>query len=208
MRVGFIGAGTMATTFGRHLIAAGHEIVVSNSRGPDALAELVAELGPSASAGTKHTAADCEIVVLGTLWVDVPEALKNIDWQGRILIDATNAHMDAEPDISLAGVTKSIAALGDRNSTRMVAEMASGARVVKAISNIPMAWIQDFTPQKPKTVMFVSGDDAEAKRIVQDLIDGLGFAAVDLGSLDTSAAVVQVGGPLSGFHFHFVQKMR
>jgi 8-hydroxy-5-deazaflavin:NADPH oxidoreductase len=187
---------------------AGHQIVVSNSRGPETLAELVADLGPGASAGTKHQAAETDIVILATNWLSVPEALKGIDWHGRILIDATNAHMDPKPDISLEGVTRSIAALKGRNSSEMVAEMAAGARLVKSISNMPMAWIQDFSPQKPKTVIFTSGDDSEAKKVVIDLIDSLGFAAIDLGPLAKGAAMHQVGAPLSGLDLHFVRRLR
>jgi hypothetical protein len=115
--------------------------------------------------------------------VKVPEALKGIDWRGRILIDATNAHMDAKPDISLAGVTRSRAALKGRRSSEIVAEMAVGARVVKSISNMPMAWIQDFSPNKPRTVIFTSGDDAEAKKLVIELINSTRLVAIDLGSL-------------------------
>jgi len=87
MKIGFIGAGTVAGTFGRHLITASHTIVVSNSRGPETLADFVADLGSSAIAGTKQLAADCEAVILATNWVKVPEALKGIDWHGRILIE-------------------------------------------------------------------------------------------------------------------------
>ena len=207
MRVGFIGAGTLTKTFGRHLINAGHEILVSNSRGPATLAEIVGDLGPRAKAGTKQQAADCDIAILATNWVSVPEALKNVDWRRRILIDATNAHVDAKPDISLAGVTKSIAGLKGRNSSEMVAEMALGARLVKSISNMPMSWIQDFTPQKPKTVIFASGDDAEAKRLVIALIDSIGFVTIDLGPL-ANGALAQVGAPLSGLDLHFVRRLR
>ena len=102
MKVGFIGAGTLTRTFGRHLIAAGHTIVVSNSRAPETLAEFVdgidgrgriaqendlPDLGFNAVAGTKQQAAECEVVILATNWVKVPEALKGIDWHGRILIE-------------------------------------------------------------------------------------------------------------------------
>jgi 8-hydroxy-5-deazaflavin:NADPH oxidoreductase len=91
MKIGFIGAGTVARTFGRHLITAGHTIVVSNSRGPETLTDFVADLGPNAIAGTKQqAAAECEVVILATNWVNVAEALKGVDWRGRILIDATN----------------------------------------------------------------------------------------------------------------------
>ena len=208
MKVGFIGAGKVTRTFGRHLITAGHTIVVSNSRGPETLTDFVADLGPSATAGTREQAVECDVVILATNWVSVPQALKGIDWRGRILIDATNAHMDPKPDISLEGVTRSRAALKGRTSSEMVAEMAVGARLVKSISNMPMIWIQDFTANKPRTVIFTSGDDAEAKKLVIDMINGIGFAAIDLGSLVTGGALHEVGARLSGIEFHFVRRLR
>ena len=207
MKIGFIGAGNVTGTFGRHLINAGHTIVVSNSRGPETLADFVSDLGPGAIAGTKQQAAECEVVILATHWVKVPEALRGINWHGRILIDATNAHLDP-PDISLAGVTRSRAALKGRTSSELVAEMAVGARLVKSISNMPMAWIQDFSPNKPRTVIFTSGDDADAKKVVIDLIDSIGFVAIDLGSLATGGAMHEVGAPLSGLDLHFVRRLR
>ncbi len=208
MKVGFIGAGRVAGTFGRHLVTAGHTIVVSNSRGPETLADFVAGLGPSAIAGTKEQAAECEVVILATNWVRVADALKGIDWRGRILVDATNAHVDPVPDVSLAGVTKSRAALKGHTSSEMVAEMAVGARLVKSISNMPMEWIQDFSPNKPRTVIFASGDDTEAKQLVIDLINSTGLVAIDLGSLATGGAMHEVGAPLSGLDLHFVRRLR
>ena len=210
MKIGFLGAGNVTRTFSRHLINAGHTIVVSNSRGPATLSDFVADLGPSAIAGTREQAAECDVVILATHWVKAPEALKGIDWHGRILIDATNAHMDSVPDISLAGVTRSRAALKltGHTSSELVAKIAVGARLVKSISNMPMAWIQDFFPNKPRTVIFTSGDDAEAKKLVIDMINGIGFAAIDLGSLATGGAMHEVGAQLSGIEFHFVRRLR
>src|ERR1700676_3280635 len=116
--------------------------------------------------------------------------------------------MDSKPDVSLKGVNRSIAALNGRTSSEMIAEMAPGARLVKSISNMPMAWIQDFSSNKPKTVIFTSGDDSEAKRTVIDLIDSVGFVAIDLGSLAKGGALHQVGAPLSGLDLHFVRRLR
>jgi 8-hydroxy-5-deazaflavin:NADPH oxidoreductase len=210
MKIGFIGAGNVTGTFGRHLINAGHTIVVSNSRGPATLADFVADLGPGAVAGTKQQAAECDVVILAVNWVKVPEALKGIDWHGRILIDATNAHIDPKPDISLAGVTRSRAALKltGHTSSELVAEMAAGARLAKSISNMPMAWIQDFSPNKPRTVIFTSGDDADAKKVVIELINSTGLVAIDLGSLAIGGAMHEVGAPLSGLDLHFVRRLR
>jgi 8-hydroxy-5-deazaflavin:NADPH oxidoreductase len=208
MKVGFLGAGNVARTFGRHLLTAGHTIVVSNSRGPQTLADFVADLGPGAIGGTKQQAADCDVVVLAAHWVKVREALQGVDWRGRILIDATNAHMDTVPDISLAGVTRSRAALNGRTSSEIVAEMAVGARLVKSISNMPMAWIQDFSTNKPRTVIFTSGDDIEAKQLVIELVNSTGLVAIDLGSLALGGAMHEVGAPLSGLDLHFVRRLR
>ena len=208
MKVGFIGAGNVTATIGRHLINAGCTIVVSNSRDPETLGKFVAELGPGAIAGTKQQAAKCDIVILATRWVNVPEALKGVDWRGRILVDATNAHKGTKPDLSLAGITRSRAALKGRTSSEIVAEMAAGARLVKSISNMPMEWIQDFSPAKPRTVIFTSGDDAEAKQSVIELINSTGLVAIDLGPLRTGGAMHEIGAPLSGIEFHFVQRLR
>jgi 8-hydroxy-5-deazaflavin:NADPH oxidoreductase len=209
MKVGFIGAGKVTRTFGRHLINAGHTIVVSNSRGPETLVDFVADLGPGAIAGTKQQAAECDVVILATNWVNVPEALKGIDWRGRILIDATNAYIDPKPDISPAGVARSQAALKltGRTSSELVAGMAVGARLVKSIGNMPMMWIQDFSANKPRTVIFASGDDIEAKQRVIELINSTGLVAIDLGPLANGDALHDVGGPLSGIEFHFVRRL-
>jgi 8-hydroxy-5-deazaflavin:NADPH oxidoreductase len=208
MRIGFIGAGKVARTLSRHFIGAGHTVVVSNSRGPETLADFVADLGLGALAGTKQQAAECDVVILATNWVSVADALKGIDWRGRVLIDSTNAYVDPKPDISAAGVARSQAALKGRMSSRMVAEMAVGARLVKAFSNMPMMWIQDFTSNKPRTVIFTSGDDGEAKKLVIELINSTGLVAIDLGPLANGDALHDVGGPLSGIEFHFVQRLR
>jgi predicted dinucleotide-binding enzyme len=83
-----------------------------------------------------------------------------------------------------------------------------GARPVKSISNMPMAWIQDFSPNKPRTVIFTSGDDTEAKHLVIELINSTGLVAIDLGPLAVGGAMHEVGAPLSGVELHFVQRFR
>jgi len=208
MKIGFLGAGNVTRTFGRHLINAGHTIVVSNSRGPETLADFVADLDPGAVAGTKEQAAECDVVILAVHWVNVREALKGIDWRRRILIDATNAHVGPKADISLAGVTRSRAALKGRTSSEMVAEMAVGARLVKSISNMPMAWIHDFSPNKRRSVLFTSGNDSQAKQLVIELVNSTGLVAIDLGSLAIGGAMHEVGAPLSGIDLHFVRQLR
>ena len=147
------------------------------------------------------------MVIIATRWVNVPEALTGIDWQGRILSIKQRAY-GFEPDLSLAEVARSRAALKGRTSSEIVAEMAIGSRLVKSISNIPMSWIQDFSPNKPRTVLFTSGDESEAKQCVIELINSTGLVAIDLGSLRMGGAMHEIGAPLSGIEFHFVQRLR
>ena len=91
MRIGFIGAGIVAQTIAKHVLPFGHQVVLSNTRGPDSLTSLVKRLGPSAAAGTPQQAAEQEIVILAVNWSSVQAALLSIpDWKGRILVDATN----------------------------------------------------------------------------------------------------------------------
>lgn len=208
MRIGFIGAGKMARTIARHLLAAGHQVILSNSRNPETLAGTVADLGPGAAAGTRQDALDTDIVILAVNWADAERAVEGVEWTGQILVDATNAHVDLPPDISLAGVTRSRAALAGRTSSEILAEWVPGARLVKSISNIPMDWIGDFSADKPRTVIFTSGDDEPAKRVVVDLLDQVGFAPVDLGSLAKGGAMHEVGAPLSGLELHLVRRLR
>jgi predicted dinucleotide-binding enzyme len=80
--------------------------------------------------------------------------------------------------------------------------------VVKSISNMPMAWISDFSKHKPKTVIFVSGDDQTAKDSVVSLLDAVGFAGVDLGTLRAGGALQQLGGPLSALNLHLIDRLR
>ena len=81
-------------------------------------------------------------------------------------------------------------------SSELVEHHTPGAKVVKAFNSVPMAWISDFGSSKPRTVLFASGDDADAKKIVINLIDQIGFEPVDLGSLAGGGRLQQLGGAL------------
>jgi hypothetical protein len=210
MRIGFIGAGNVTKVMGRHLLNAGHTIAICNSRGPETLGALIDELGPGATAETKDQVVRSDVVIIAVRWVQAEEALRGVDWNGRILIDAMNAHAELEGDTSLEGVTKSRAVLARTGltSSELVAQWAPGARLVKSISNMPMEWITNFSADKPRTVLFASGDDAEAKYLVIDMLNDVGFAAIDLGSLAVGGAIHQVGAPLSGLDLHFIRRLR
>ena len=121
MKIGIIGAGTVAQTIARHVLPLGHHVMLSNTHGPESLAPLVKQLGPSASAGTPQQAADQDIVVLAVMWWHVQAALFSIpDWKGRVLVDATNR---------VAGVSPlSIGDVSGRTSSEIVADLAPAQR--------------------------------------------------------------------------------
>ena len=88
--VGIIGAGRLGQAMARTALRAGRRVVIANSRGPESLASVVSELGDGVSAGTVDEAASAGIVVIAVPWDRVREAVQGLDWNGQIVIDATN----------------------------------------------------------------------------------------------------------------------
>ena len=189
MRIGTIGAGEVALAVARKALARGHEIVLSSRSGPGALADKVTELGRGASAATVEEAASLDYVLLAVPWKNVEAALRGLpEWKGRVLIDATNRFAETSPKLVLAD-------LGGVGASEIVAGFAPGARIVKAFNSIRMAHFNEGpSKDQGKRVIFVSGDDDEAKQAVQDLIESFGFAAIDLGGLVTGGQIQQAGG--------------
>ena len=183
--VGIIGAGRIGQAMAQIARRAGRQVVISNREGPESLASLVQELGDGASAGTVREAAQADIVVLAVMWPDVPQAAAGLEWEGRILIDPTN---DFDPS-DLKG----------RTSSEVVAELVAPARVVKT-ANIFAADVLASEPRQAggQRVMFLSGDDADAKSEVGGLLGDGGFFVIDLGGLREGGRMQQLGGPLAG----------
>jgi predicted dinucleotide-binding enzyme len=193
MKIGTIGAGAVALAFAREAIAKGHEVVLSSRSAPSALADKVAALGAGASAASIHEAATLDYVLLAVPWPGLSAALGGLpDWQGRVLIDATNPFIETHPELVLAD-------LGDNTASEMVAELAPGARIVKAFNSIFIARFNEG-PIKDggKRVIFISGDDEPSKSFVKELIESFGFFSIDLGGLVAGGRIQQAGGPLAG----------
>ncbi|MEW2449295.1 NADPH-dependent F420 reductase [Streptomyces parvulus] len=195
MKIGTVGAGTVAQAIARHAVTHGHEVVLSNSRGPASLSGLVGELGPLSHAGTPQEAAAAEIVVLAVGWPQVPDVATALpDLGGRIVIDATNQFASPPPHAEIAD-------LGELTGSEYVASLLPGARVVKAFNTLYGQYIA-ADPRHPagRQVLFLAGDDADAKATVRDLTGAFGFAPVDLGSLREGGRLMQLDGPLSALH--------
>ena len=190
MQIGILGAGHVGLAVGRRVIGAGHRVKLSSARGPQALTPVARGIGAEAASVTEAAAAD--LVLLAVPWPAVADTLDPLpDWQGRILIDATNPFVTINP--------LELADLEGRSASVIVAEHAPGARVVKAFNTITMANFEKGPRQGgARRVLFVSGDDVASKRTVQELITELGYATIDLGGLDEGGRMQQPGGPLAG----------
>ena len=183
--VGIIGAGRIGQAMAQIAHRAGRQVVIANSRGPQSLTSVVQALGGGATAGTVKDAAAAGIVVLAVPWAQVQQAVRGLEWDGQILIDPTN---DFDPSD-----------LDGRTSSEVVADLVAPARVVKA-ANTLVAAVLGSDPHEAggQRVIFLSGDDAEAKSEVVALFEAAGFFVVDLGGLRQGGAMQQVGAPLAG----------
>jgi predicted dinucleotide-binding enzyme len=190
MQIGILGAGHVGRAVGRSLVTAGHHVLLASARGPHALKSVADGIGGEAVAVSDAAGAD--LVVLAVPWPAVPQVLDPLpEWRGRILVDATNPFISVNP--------LRLADLQGRSSSVIVSEHAPGARVVKAFNSVSMANFEKGPRQgAARRVLFVSGDDDASKRTVQQLIDELGYAAIDLGSLEVGGRMQEPGGPLAG----------
>ncbi|HEV7573469.1 MAG TPA: NAD(P)-binding domain-containing protein [Thermoanaerobaculia bacterium] len=183
MKIGIIGAGHIGSTTARLFIDAGHDVAISNSRGPETLRDLIAELGPNARAATPEDAARFGEIVLLAIPLKDYTTLPAEDLRGKIVIDAMNYYPDRDGNIAPLDS-------GETTSSAMVSAHLTGARVVKAFNTI---WFEHLktkgnksAPIDQRRAIFISGDDADAKAAVSHLIEEIGFGPYDLGSLAAS----------------------
>jgi hypothetical protein len=183
--VGIIGAGRLGQAMAQTALRAGRSVVIANSRDPESLTTVVSALGEGVSAGTVGEAASAGIVVVAVPWDRLPEAVRGLEWNGQIVIDATN---DWAADD-----------LNGRTSSEIVSGLVAGARVVKA-ANTLSADVLGSDPQQAggRRVIFISGDDADAKAAVVALFQDAGFFPIDLGDLRTGGEMQQIHHPLAG----------
>ncbi len=180
MNIGVIGSGNIGATAARLFAAAGHQVAISNSRGPETLEDLVEEIGPGVRAATVEDAAGFGEVVMEAIPFGRYTSLPAERLAGKVFITASNYYPARDGEMDLGG----------RASSELVAEHLSGARVVKAFNTIYFARLRDNgrpeAPVEKREVIFVSGDDGEAKGVVSGLIEEIGFAPVDVGTLAES----------------------
>ena len=180
--VGLIGAGYIGATVARLAVAAGHDVVLSNSRGPETLADLVAELGPRARAATPAQAAEAGDVVVLTVplkaYRDVPVA----PLAGKVVIDTNNYYPERD------GVMDELEDGSTTTSGLLQAHFAD-AKIVKVFNSIASRHLADLARPSgapDRSALPVASDDADAKARVVALLDDLGYDAVDAGVLAES----------------------
>lgn len=177
--VGVIGSGNIGAGVARLATAAGLRVVVSNSRGPETLQELVAELGERASADSPAGAAQqADLVVLAVplrAYADLPVAAL----AGKVVVDATNYYPARDGQITELDSAET-------TSSEIVQRAAPLARVVKALNTVDFVRLPRLARPAgapDRTALPVAGDDPEAKASAIELLDAIGFDAVDAGSL-------------------------
>jgi predicted dinucleotide-binding enzyme len=177
--VGFIGSGNIGRTIARLAVAAGYEVVLSNSRGPETLAELVGDLGPQARAATaSEAAAEGDIVVVTVplrAYLEVPAD----PLRGKVVIDTNNYYPDRDGHIP---------ELDDESTTtsELLQRHLPESRVVKAFNNIYVSHLATLarpSGDSERTALPIAGDDETAKRVVAAFLDAIGYDAHDAGAL-------------------------
>jgi predicted dinucleotide-binding enzyme len=173
MKVGVIGAGRIGGEIARQLAGAGHELRLSFGRDPAGSRTLALQIGPRASAGTPAEAVEFgEAVVISVPWSVLPAALEQAgSLGGKIVIDTTNQF--GAPPLPPDGETAA-----HFNASRM-----PGARYTKSFNTLTSAFQAEAAGREGdgRVVQWLCGDDPEAKRIVDGLIEDAGFVPVDLG---------------------------
>jgi predicted dinucleotide-binding enzyme len=177
--IGFIGSGNIGQVIARQAIAYGHDVVMSNSRGPQSLAPLIRALGPRARAATPEQAGMAgDLVVVAIPFRNVRQ-IPVEPLAGKIVIDPNNYYPPRDGHIPAIDN-------GDTAASEILAAHLADAHVVKAFNAIMAAHIIEYArqPGTPhRRAIPIAGDDDQAKQAVTEFIDQIGFDVVDVGSL-------------------------
>jgi predicted dinucleotide-binding enzyme len=191
VKIGIVGSGNIGGTAARLFARAGHEVAVSNSRGPQSLESLVASIGGKVRAATVEDAVEFgDVVLLALPWRERKELAPANRFAGKIVIDATNPYT----------ATGGLSDLGESSSSEEMAKQIPGARLVKAFNTIHFKHLASLgrtdLPLEERHAIFLAGDDAEAEATVARLIEDIGFAPVDTGSLTQGGRRQQPGSDI------------
>ena len=197
--LGIIGSGNIGSTVARLATAAGYDVVISNSRGPASLVDLVAELGDRARAGTVVETVKAGHVVLVAVPLHAYRSVPAELLTGKVVVDADNYYPERDGRIP---------ALDDESTTtsELLQDHLGAAHVVKAFNNIAAAHLGALARPAgapDRAALPIAGDDEAARATVAELLDRVGYDHVDAGPLtegwrfqrDTAAYVTPYFGP-------------
>ena len=193
---GFIGSGNIGSTVARLAVAAGHDVVMSNSRGPSTLIELVSGLDDHARAATAAEAAQAGDVVVVTIPLKNYREVPVEELAGKIVIDTMNYYPGRDGDIAELDSQAT-------TSSELLQAHLPASRVIKGFNNIFFQHLRDLprpTASSDRSALAIAGDDPEAKRTVTGLLDELGYDTVDLGPLSEGWRT-QPGTPAYGLMY-------
>jgi 8-hydroxy-5-deazaflavin:NADPH oxidoreductase len=190
MTYAIIGSGVVGATLVRFFAAKSIPVLIANSRGPETLRELAAELGAGVKAVAADEAVEADIILVAAGAVAFKEvgALRQ-DWSGKIVIDVTNGFM-LPPEVQQVEYQ-------GRLTSEVNAERVPGAKLVKAFNQLPFKVLASPLPDDAgRRVVFVSSDHDDASAIVAALAESLGFAAIEVGRIAEGGRLIQARGPL------------
>lgn len=180
--LGIIGAGHIGSQVARVAVANGYDVVIANSRGPETLADLVAELGPRATAATAAEAATAGDAVVVTVPLHAIDRLPVEELAGKIVLDTNNYYF--ERDGHIEALDK-----GETTTSELLQRRLPTSRIAKAFNHIYAAAItSEGTPAgtPDRRALATAGDDAEAVAFVTRFYDQAGFDTVNVGPLSES----------------------
>lgn len=189
--LGFLGAGRLAQMLAPKAINGGWRVILTNSRGPETLTDLVSALGPNASAASPcDMVLAADVIILATRWPQTADATAGLPWEGKTVVDATNNRLGPKPE--------DVIDIGGAIASEIVAAYVPGANLVKAFNHEPIpVFDKALPPADDASVLFLAGSNAKAKDDVAQLIRDLHATPVDLGAIDEGGLLFAMGGPLA-----------
>jgi len=191
MKIGIIGSGNIGGALGKHWAKVGHEVMFS-SRHPEELQDMAQKVGAKVGT-TEETAAFADVILLAIPYGKVPEVAKQIgQLDNKIIIDAGNPYPQRDGDVAQKVIDDD-----SQTATGYIGSLFPGAKTVKAFNSIYFKVLEEqaFQSGENRIAVQMAGDDTQAKQTLTKLIEEIGFAPQDIGSLSEST-IFEPNAPL------------
>ncbi|MGF6824559.1 putative dinucleotide-binding enzyme [Microbacterium sp. ZKA21] len=193
-QIGIIGSGAIGAAIARLAVAAGMDVMIANSRGPESLAELIDELGSSAQAGHAEEAAVFGDLLVLAVPLGAYSGLPTAALSGRTILSTGNYYPYREGRIDVLDTLELATAEYEQS-------LLPESRIVKVFNNIVAHHIPLLADSTPRTALPIAGDDDDAKRLVTEVVEAVGFDVVDAGALAQSWRFEPESGAYTGIYF-------